>query len=323
MLKTAESLGYKPNLAARSLKLNRRLRVGVYLPRQIASFFDPLREGIRAAAGSALGVNVELVFRSFPRLDSGDVELLEEDRNERFDGVILCPGNPNRIGPAINRLAREGTAVVCVASDAPMSARLTSICSDAYTSGAIAAELFSRTLKMPGAVATITGELATLDHAEKLRGFAANLALLAPHLALLPVIESHERPKEAYRQTLTLLGGRTRPLGIYISTANSMPVFQALAEKGATGDVQVIVTDLFPELIPLIESGQVLATLYQRPFAQGKNAFEAMLRHLVDGVERPAPVVLAPHIILRSNLHLFARYVAQEGGGREVAGREL
>ena len=41
VLKIAEKLGYKPNIAARTLKLNRRLRIAAHLPRQIASFFDP------------------------------------------------------------------------------------------------------------------------------------------------------------------------------------------------------------------------------------------------------------------------------------------
>src|SRR5579863_9204568 len=76
VLKKAEQLGYQPNLAARSLKLNRRLRIGVYFPREISSFFDPLRSGVRAAASAASGVNVELLFRTFRRLDEGDVEML-------------------------------------------------------------------------------------------------------------------------------------------------------------------------------------------------------------------------------------------------------
>ena len=90
----ADRLGYRPNVAARSLQLNRRLRVGVYLPRQIASFFDPLRAGIRAAAGAAMGVSIEVVFRTFPRLDVGDVEMIEADADQNFDGIILTPGNP-------------------------------------------------------------------------------------------------------------------------------------------------------------------------------------------------------------------------------------
>jgi LacI family transcriptional regulator len=313
VLKKAEHLGYRPNLAARSLKLNRRLRIGVYFPRDISSFFDPLRSGVRAAAAASTGVNVELVFRTFPRLDEGDIELLAADANEKFDGILVAPGNPDHIGPLLSVYARRGVAIVCVASDAPRSERLASVSVDAHSSGAIAAELFSRTIQKTGHLATITGELTTLDHAEKLRGFAANLAVFAPHLSLLPAIESHEQPKMAYRHATALLSRKPYPLGIYISTANSIPVLRALEEKKLLGEVQVITTDLFPELVPFIESGKILATLYQRPFTQGKTALELLIRYLLDGVPPEPRTRLAPHIILRSNLALFASYIAEPG----------
>jgi LacI family transcriptional regulator len=311
VLKKAEQLGYKPNVAARSLKLNRRLRIGVYFPRSIASFFDPLRSGVRTAASTLPGVNVELVFRTFPRLDEGDIELLNADAGERFDGILVAPGSPDHIGPTLNAVARRGVAIVCVASDVPRSERLAAVASDAYVSGAIAAELYSRTIQKSGHLATITGELTTLDHAEKLRGFAANLAVLAPHLSLLPAIESHESPKIAYRQAKELLSRKPHPLGIYISTANSIPVLRALEESKLLGAVQVIATDLFPELIPYIESGRVIATLYQRPFTQGKTALELLFRYLLEGVKPEPHTRLAPHIILRSNLTLFTSYLTE------------
>ena len=313
VLKKAEQLGYRPNLAARTLKLNRNLRIGVYFPRDIVSFFDPLRAGVRAAASASIGVNVDVVFRTFPRFDEGDVELLAADANQKFDGILVAPGNPRHIEPALRTLARQGVAIVCVASDAPHSERLASVTADALTSGAIAAELFSRTIQRTGQLATITGELTTLDHAEKLRGFAANLAVFAPHLSLLPAIESHEKPEEAYRQATALLSRKPYPLGLYLSTANSISVLRALEEKGLLGEIQVIATDLFPELVPYIESGTILATLYQRPFAQGKTALELLLDYLLKGVA-PQPVIrLAPHIILRSNLALFMARRDQSG----------
>ena len=313
VLKKAEQIGYQPNIAARSLKLNRRLRIGVYLPREIASFFDPLRSGVRAAASAPTGVNVELVFRTFPRLDEGDLALFTADADQKFDGIIVAPGNPDHIGSTLNALARRKIPVICVASDAPRSERLASVTADAHASGAIAAEIFSRTIQKTGHLATITGELTTLDHVEKVRGFAANLAVFAPNLSLLPAIESHEQPKLAYRQTIALLSRRPYPLGIYISTANSIPVLRALEEKNVLGKIQVITTDLFPELIPYIESGKILATLYQRPFTQGKTALELLFRYLIDGVTPATLARFAPHIILRSNLALFASYLGDLG----------
>lgn len=306
VLKKAEELNYKPNVAARSLKLNRRLRIAVHLPQQIASFFDPLRNGIRAAAAASSGVTVDLDFRTYPYIGKGDVESLEADIGRGFDGIILTPGDPAKFDPLIRQVTAQGTQVVCVASDAPRSGRLASVTVDAGISGAIAAELFARTLKKPGSVATITGDLNTLDHAEKLKGFAASLATMAPHLSLRPAIESHDRPKDAARATETLINQRPRPAGIYISTANSLPVLRALEERNALEQIQVIATDLFPELVSFLESGRILATLYQRPFTQGRTAFEALIRYLLDGVAPESATRLAPHIVLRSNLPLFA-----------------
>jgi len=309
VLQKAAQLGYEPNFAARALKLNRRIRIGVYFPREIASFFDSLRAGVRAAAAGSMTVHVELVFRDFPRLDQGDVELLTADSEQNFDGILIAPGNPTRIETALRQLVQRGTAVICVATDAPRSTRLAAVTADAHTSGAIAAELFSRTIHKTGSLATITGDLRTLDHAEKLRGFAANLAVHAPHLSLLPAFESHEQPEVASKQAVALLAKKPYPLGLYISTANSMPILKALDERDMLSKIQVIATDLFPELVPYIESGKILATLYQRPYTQGKRALELLLNYILSGVNPPPLIRLAPHIILRSNVFLFTNYL--------------
>ena len=317
VLKMAEQLQYRPNLAARSLKLNRRLRIAAYLPTEIASFFDELRAGIRDAASSLTGLKLDLDFRTFPRLGEGDAQLVEQALEERYDGILITPGDPATLEPIMRRIAASGTAVICVASDAPRSGRLTAVCVDAVASGGIAAELLGKTIHRESFVATITGNRSTYDHSEKLCGFAAGLASLAPHLTLLPTIETHERPEEAYRASLDLLNRNPRLSGLYVSTANSIPVLKALKEKELIGKIAVITTDLFPELATLLDSGGVLATLYQRPFAQGRFALETLVRYLVDG-SRPQPLIhLAPHIILRSNLHLFNSQVVGNLG-REV-----
>src|SRR6201998_928404 len=77
VLRMAQQLGYKPTIAARSLKLNRSLRIAAVLPREIAAFFDPLRAGIRGAADETLGTQVTLDFIDYPRLGSGDRAALE------------------------------------------------------------------------------------------------------------------------------------------------------------------------------------------------------------------------------------------------------
>jgi LacI family transcriptional regulator len=99
---------------------------------------------------------------------------------------------------------------------------------------------------------------------------------------------------------------KDRPQGIYLSTANSIPVLKALDELNLLGTVQIVTTDLFQELVPLIEFGKVLATMYQRPYTQGKVAFESLVEYLRSDDKVQPAVRLAPHVIFRSNLSLFA-----------------
>jgi LacI family transcriptional regulator len=118
-------------------------------------------------------------------------------------------------------------------------------------------------------------------------------------------VESHDDPQQAYELTLKLLSQKSSPAGIYVSTANSLAVVKAIEELSLLGRTQVVATDLFPELVPMIESGGVFATLHQRPFTQGKMAFEMLARYLVHGSRPRVVTKLAPHIVLRSNLKLF------------------
>jgi LacI family transcriptional regulator len=82
----------------------------------------------------------------------------------------------------------------------------------------------------------------------------------------------------------------------------------------------VITTDLFPALVPLIRSGKILATIHQRPQTQGRLAFQALYQFLVEG-KFPAPTIkVPPHIVMMSNLDLFAeRLSAESEQEREVS----
>ena len=304
VLAMAETLGYKPNLAARYLKSKKQLVFAVILPRGVAAFFDAVREGIREAA-APFEMTVRLDFRSHRRLGEGDVELFEEAIGDGASGIIISPGNPAEMKPLIRRAAMQKIPVVCVATDAPGTERLTAISADPYTSGAMAAELLSRFRPAGGLAAVVTGFLQTIDHAEKLRGFQDSLARLGNPLEVAHVIEAHDDPQEAILQTTQILERQPGLAAIYVSTSNSIPVLQAVENAGRTGGLAVVTTDVFQALVPHLRSGAVWATMYQRPLSQGRLAFESLCRFLVEGKSPPDRIKLLPHIVMRSNLDLI------------------
>jgi LacI family transcriptional regulator len=313
VLKMAQTLGYRPNFAARHLKLNRKLRISAHLPREIALFFDVLRAGILEAAGPFQST-IDVQFRSYPRLGEGDVELFEEALRDQTNGIILTPGHPAALRPWIRKAARQRIPVVCVATDAPGTERLTSISSDAYTSGAMVAELLTRCVRLPGSVLLVTGDLSTNDHAEKVRGFRESLAGMQSPLELARIVEAHDQPDQAYQKTRECLHEYPDLRAVYVSTANSIPVLRALDESGVLDRLAVMTTDLFPALVPLIRSGRLLGTVYQRPREQGRMAFQALYKFLVEGTCPQVRHRLPPHIILRSNLELFLEMLPGDFG---------
>ena len=304
VLRMAESLGYRPNLAARYLKSRKQLRISVHLPREIALFWDSLREGIRqAAAPFAPALHVD--FRIYPSLGEGDIPLFDEALREGTDGLIIAPGNPAALKPYIHRAARTDIPVVCVITDAPDTPRLTSVSADPFTVGAIAGELLTRFQPAGGEVAFFTGWLSMQEHAEKLRGFQSSLSTLGGTLRLGPVVEAHDDEREAHRRALEVLRAHPDLTCIYVSTANSLPVLRAAEQEGRLPRLTMVTTDLFPELVERIRSGTVAATVYQRPLSQGRLALQALYQFLLNGVCPPARMHVVPHLVMRSNLELF------------------
>ncbi len=307
VLKMADELNYSPNIAARNLKLSRQLKIGVYLPGQIASYWNSLREGIRFAARTETSVSIELNFHEFPTIAVGDIELMHKTNWLQFDGVIIAPGYPARMTEISMAAMEKGRRIVFVTTDAVRVHRLASITADSVISGSVAAQLLASWIQEPGKAAIFTGDIRVQDHGDKLRGFAATLATDAPHLMLLPAVESHDSSELAYRGAKRVVAEHQDLRGIYVNTANCLPVLKALEEEGKTGSIVVIATDLFPEMVPLLESGAVRASLYQRPYTQGRLALEALSGFLARGIRPRQHTRLAPHIILRSNLSLFTR----------------
>jgi LacI family transcriptional regulator len=304
VLSMAESLGYQPNLAARYLRSRKQLRISVHLPRQIALFWDSLREGIReAAAPFAPALHVD--FRSYPGLGDGDIPLFEEALHDGTNGLIIAPGNPEALKPYIRRAACQNIPVVCVVTDAPDTERLTAVSPDPFTVGAVAGELLSRFHPSGGKVAFFTGWLSMQDHADKLRGFETSVESFGHRLQIGPIVEAHDDEREAYRRTVAVLRNHPDLTAIYVSTVNSLPVLRAAEEEGRLPGLTVVTTDLFPELVDRIRAGAIAATLYQRPVSQGRLALQALHQFLLHGTCPPARVHVVPNVVMRSNLEVF------------------
>jgi LacI family transcriptional regulator len=306
VLRIARKLGYEPNLAARALSNGRRgIRIGVCVPREIHFFYDQLWEGIYDEVRRYRDYGIQFLFRPVPELGVGEVTQVKTMLRNGVHGIILTPGRPAETTPIINSAEEKGVRVVCVSTDAPASKRSSIVCVDPWLNGLLAGELLAKFVPPRSKVAIIAGMLRTEDHARKCEGFSASFPQYCLGGRIVEVIEGHENEAESLRKVSDLLTRVPDLAGIYVNTVNCLPVCKALEVRGMSARVKLITTDLFQEMVPYFENQTICASIYQRPYQQGRNAVNAIVEHLTHNVALAPTNYLNPSIVLQSNLYLF------------------
>src|SRR5580704_16685141 len=161
----------------------------------------------------------------------------------------ISAGHPGPLKVWIRKAAQKPVPVVCVVTDAPGTERLTAVSTDSFVSGAMVAELLQLIVRGFGTVSILTGDLSTLDHSEKVRGFKKSIDALSGSLTISSVVETHDDEAEAYNAARELLTHDHSLKAIDVSTAKSIRIMQALEELDPELRVALVTTDLFSQLV--------------------------------------------------------------------------
>lgn len=305
VLQVSQRLGYRPNLAARFLSKRKQFRISVNTLAGTTSFWDEVRAGVKDAA-RALGIaDIEFDFRTYPLVGSGEEEAFESALKSETHGIIVYPSHPKLFRSWMRKADRARAPVVCVSTDAPDTSRLACVSVDTLASGSLAADLLGRFCSGQGKVAATLSALSIHEHAEKVRAFQSTLGKLHPAMKFLQPVEDHDINSEAYEKCRALFAAHPDLAGVYVTTEASIPVIEAARDAGMLGRLAIIATDLFPKLVEEIRAGHVAATIYQRPRAQGRFAFQVLYDYLAEGRRANPVVTLAPHLVMRGNLDFF------------------
>jgi len=306
VLQVARQLRYTPNPAARMLAVGHApLCFGVCIPREIHYFYDQVRDGILAEARRFESLGVSVNYDPVPRLGAGEVEHVRDMLGHDIRALIVSPGDPRSLAASIDEAENRDIRVVCVASDAPTSGRSTVVCVDPELNGRCAAELMAKFAPTGNRVVVLTGMLQTEDHRRKTKGFVEAFSRFCPGGEVVDVLETHEDEQEAFQKCLAISRSISGLGGLYVNTANCLPVCAAVEAAGLAGRIRLITTDLFPPMVPHIENGTITASIYQRPFVQGQTAVRLVVDHIVHNTPFPPFHYLSPGIVLQSNLGLF------------------
>ena len=313
ILEVAKTLGYETNYVASALSRKKPLIFAAIFPRELHYFYNDIRRGFLEAVERLRNFKVVPLLRDIESLGKGEEEALEALLHEEISGVVFVPGHRSRFNQLIDCFAERGIPVVTVSTDAPLSKRLTTICVNPRKNGELAGELMSHFVSRGSKVAVMVGSLEIEDHLQKVEGFKEALARASQEIHLLGILENQEDEEKARQNFQEMLWYHPDLSGVYIATANSVAIGKVLEERNSGGNLKVIATDLFDEMIPYLEKGVIHATIFQNPYRQGFEAAMSLFRYLVEGIMLPTYSYLEPIVVMRSNLEFYLQ-------GRENSG---
>jgi LacI family transcriptional regulator len=309
ILDTAHRLGYVPNKMAARLS-RPPMRIGVLIYGTIKDFYDGYVDGIRDAHGEYADYKVDCELRVLDRNlypVSEAYKVLDEFVAAGYDGVIVQGLSYAQDVPRLNRLAEAGIPLILLNSDVAGCRRAGISTVDAEAAGRMAAQLLSIGMKTKcaasGRAAIFRSDglnITQMQLCESFCRFSADYGI-----EVSQICDTENRASLAESTTARLLAEDPDIGGIYVSSANCVPVCRWLIEHDLADRIALVVSDVFDAMQSYLMDGTIFSTIHQSPFMQARKAFEAMYYHLADGVEIPKQMLAQPRIVLESNLHFY------------------
>lgn len=293
ILEAAQALSYRPNRAARDLRVRSSRAVGVLIPDIENPFFTSMVCGIEDILGKT---DYSLLLASYNEDPGQEERRLELFRAEGVRGLIFAASrNPSRL---YSNLGKEGMALVAVSRDI---ARLpVDQVSVANQDGAHAAT--SHLIQLGHRrIAIINGPLALTTARDRQAGY--DQALREADIAIDErlVIHSDFRQSGGYSGMLQLLALPNPPTAVFAgSNLLTLGALQAIHEHHLTipDDIAIVGFDEMPWAMSLRPP---LTTVAQPAFDVGRTAAELLMSRVREPGLPRRQVVLETKLIVRSS----------------------
>lgn len=306
VLRIAKEMGYKPNLAARALSSGKqKFRIGICTPRELHVFFDEMRAGLKSEAQNFEDYGLQAFFVTPSYSGEGQEAYIRSLVDQDIQALIFCPSDSETEIGLIDELESQGIRVICTPSDVPKSKRSSFVGINPDVSGSVAGELMAKFLEDGSQVGVLTGSMLVDAHRRKVSAFTNAFESRCLGGKVLEIIEGHDNEVLTFERSWKMLESQNNLRGVYVTTANCLPLCHTITARNLIGKVKLITTDLFPGMIPYFERNIISASIYQQPFRLGQQAIRVAIDAVMHCSLIEASYSFSPQIVVASNLALF------------------
>ena len=281
--KTAEEMGYRPNLAAKALVKTKVVKkIGIILNSEGNEFFDEVKRGIEDSLQDLCEFGLEYEWRTMKGYDDKrEEELMEELEGLGISGLVMTPINSERIIRKIHEFHKKNIKVVAINSDVLNTERIAYVGCKHKKSGTVAAGLFG--LMSQGreeTVAIVTGSKLNLALERRERGFVETIEKDYPNIRIVDILGNDDSDELSYEVTERLLKEYPNLDGLCFLGAGVSGGIKAVPSH-RNANFKVVTFDLIEAVKKGLSNNLIAATILQEPYKKGFDGVQIMGKYLL------------------------------------------
>lgn len=306
ILAIIKELDYQPNIFARRLSSNKKMRIAVLIPSasEASAFWELPLQGVRNAAQEVAQYGIVVQEFLFDQDDAATFDVQAGNVLEgRFDAVILAPMFVDRAEAFLDACDRTRIPYVLINSDMPERETRCYYGPDLYQSGKMAGHLL-RYLAPEGDILLINISKEMDAHHHLLRkeeGLRAYFSINRLERSIHKV-DIRDTAYSAIAAALDdLLKEEAQIQAIFVTNSRVASVARYLEEHDLAHKI-LIGYDFIPENVRYLEHDVIDFLICQKPAEQGYRAINALYNKLIYGVDMKQLNYMPIDLLTKENL---------------------
>ncbi len=295
---------YKPNMAARQLKLNRPYNFACLIPSlgEDSGYWRIVYAGVQKAARELAPFRVSIKKIEFDRYsESSFHEHIQQLFSAEFDSLLMAPVLPEASMALLHRLPAD-FPVMFFDAQLPGYSPISRIGQNAFQSGTLAGRMLDALATRKGTYCVISTHAEDFHIQKRVEGFLSYFASIGAKRNIGTFqcfdIEHKEKREFFLRQLL-----RKHPDvdGIFVTNASAHRV-ATFVNEDADRHIATVGYDLVPENARQLKAGLLDVVLSQRPEYQGYESVYQLYSHVVLQQEIEREIIVPIEIFMKENL---------------------
>jgi inositol transport system substrate-binding protein len=277
------------------------LTIATSLPGLGFPFFVHMQNQLNAEAETLGGIEVVNYDgeKSTPK-QTADVEAAVVSG---VDGLIISPSDSVAMAPAVGAAVEAGIPVVTIDRRVDgVEGILAHVGADNVKGGEAQGDLIVEKFPDGARIVNLQGQPGASPAIDRNQGVHNVLDPLGDKYQFVAEQTANFARAEGASVTESILAGLDMPPDVIVAANDDMALgaLQVVQEQGL--EIAVIGFDALPEALASIRDGGLLATIEQMPGGQSRQAMDAMVKFLREGVKPEPLVLLTPIAITKDNL---------------------